>query len=388
MKNNELEISYKDMETLKNKTVELLNSLDTTGDVTESLIAYCVSNGCSEEDARKMITENIIPVVNEYNTGCRAIAGSQDCEWLLAKVSERVEEMTMTEEYNYKVALIRAIRMMDREVLDQVGLLNGEAWEAEYHEICDDKNDLAEGQEVSEELLASVNQELADAIANSTGALQTCEALNKLIDDFEGEDSVKMFVTNLWQDERMKYCFAAVACVAKNNNELDSVPADMDDKILTVQCCKAVDVQNLAAKAACGEFTLDHAYSLLKTVTMVAAGVVAVYAVVKLATVAVTAIAAVCTAVFGTGLLAVAIKIAMSIGTGLLMGKGMSAGLEILGKVMDVTYNGLKAIGKGLCNLARKTVIPALVSGFERVRSFWARRKEKYHRRHVVYGRV
>lgn len=80
MMNYEMEISKKDMETIKDRVEDLMASLQGNTDLVDGLISYCAANGYTQDKATVLIKETIIPTVAEYNEGCRAVMNEDDNE--------------------------------------------------------------------------------------------------------------------------------------------------------------------------------------------------------------------------------------------------------------------------------------------------------------------
>ncbi len=388
MMNYEMEISKKDMETIKDRVEDLMASLQGNTDLVDGLISYCAANGYTQDKATVLIKETIIPTVAEYNEGCRAVMNEDDNEWVKNKVSERCEGMSITEEYQYKAELICAIRAMDRDTLDAMGMLTGEEWEEKFNEICSYGKRLPEGMEATAEMLDNINEELAHAIESSTVALRDCEAFETMLESCNDEDRLKHFAGELWQDEREKYCMAAAACVAHHNHELESIPSDMDERILTVHCCKGMDIAAIESKAAAGEISHSEAYELIKGITIVSIGVMLAGAFIgALPTLAALSMIA-GSALGGVGVLGAVVSACVMFGMTWCFIEGCEVILDITNVAFDVTVAMAKRASKAIVQVAREKVIPAIVSGFEYIKSLWNRAKDMIRRRNIVTCRA
>lgn len=375
MTKHELEISKKDMETMTRRMQDMKNSLNSTEDLVSGLISYCMANGYTEQDATTLVKEKIIPTVDEYNSSCVTVMGDEDNEWLTSKISERCEGLSMTQEYRYKAQVICAIRAMNRDTLERLGMLTNEDWEAEFLEICDHEYQLPEGAEATEKMLKNINAELVDAMDNSTAALRDSVAFNELLESSDQEGRLYHFAGELWQDARQKYCFATAACVAHHNHELESIPEDMDERCLTLHCCKGIDVAAIEAKVASGEMESSRAYELMLVVAKVAGALALGYAAIWLMINAAALSVLVSTALFGETVLGAAFGFVMLIGQIFLIGIGFDKLVESGEDIIETTFYSLEMASKAIVQIACEKVAPALVSSFERIKGLWQRAK-------------
>ena len=67
---NQMFTTPQEQQRISARTQEILARLDGQTPVNQLLVTYAIENGCSQEEARQLVEETIIPTVDEYNSSC------------------------------------------------------------------------------------------------------------------------------------------------------------------------------------------------------------------------------------------------------------------------------------------------------------------------------
>ena len=362
---NQMFTTPQEQQRISARTQEILARLDGQTPVNQLLVTYAIENGCSQEEARQLVEETIIPTVDEYNSSCIEALEGDTSEWVRDRIAERVEEMSLSEEFRYKLTFLRALQRADQVVLNQAGLLEGQAWEESYQQICESEEVFPADGDVTEEMLAQLNEELARTIENTTLPLYNADAFETLVEGRMDEESVKVFVFDMWKDETVKYCAAIAACVAHRSGELSSIPEDTPDRVIAVGICQGMDVVNIQQRVALGELTADAAFELLRAVGMVALVLLGGYLAFR--ALEISLVAAQLIAILMNGGIIATLAI-----SGLMMGAALNwvdKGLDLFekflagaGSVAEVTYGKLKQGAKKVFGIVKDRILPGLQS--------------------------
>lgn len=374
MENKMKYVTEQELDTLRRRTGEILKSVEENGNVVEGIRRYVAENGYSEEEAVELVEHRIIPTVERYNSECREYAEDGTKAWILDKVSEKIEDMSLAEECKYKMGLLIALRARTKEILEQAALHSMEEMETMYEELSQEKMCCLEEGSYSEEILEQINEQLAEAIQNSGFEMELAEGFEELINSNMDEESVHGFVTEMWRDEQNKYCVAAAACVAKKNNELPSIPEGTSDIELIVGVCQGVDMANIEMKVSNGEIAVDTAYEILKVIAEVGLLIVGVICIVTAIPMLAGSLVGTTVKLFGNSILACliggAIGSAICISVGSDLGDILIDMVDIFGKISDFTYEKLKKGAKVISKTVREQVIPKVRSVIETMTLF------------------
>ena len=374
MENKMKYVTEQELDTLRRRTGEILKSVEKDGNVVEGIRRYVAENGYSEEEAVELIEHRIIPAVDRYNSECREYAEDGTKTWILDKVSEKVEDMSLSEECEYKMGLLIALRARTKEILEQAALHSMEEMETMYEELSQEKMCCLEEGSYSEEILEQINEQLAEAIQNSGFEMELLGGFEELINSNMDEENVHGFVTEMWKDEQYKYCAAAAACVAKKNNELPSIPEGTSDIELIVGVCQGIDTANIEMKVSNGEMAADAAYEILRVVAEVGLLIVGFICVITAIPMLAESLAGVTVKLFGNGIFAClvggAIGCALCISVGSDLGDILIDMVDNFGKISDFTYEKLKKGAKVVSKTVRERVIPKVRSVIETMTLF------------------
>lgn len=367
-------VTKQEQETIKRRTEETVQMMQMEGETAEKLRRYAEENGYSEEEARILIEEEVIPAVDEYNQTCRELMDGDMREKLEEKIFRYTEDMPLEEECKYMLGFLIALRSMGRDVLARAGVENAEERAAEFEELNERELELLERGEYNEELRAQIVEELLDTIENSGIELELCSRMQELIDSGMDSVSIQCFVMGLWQDEQAKYCAATAVCVARKNGELPSIPEDATDHALVIGVCQGIDTANIEVQVSMGEMAADAAYKALKVIA--AAGLTLVLgAGMFLGTLAISKyIMEAVAGILGSSLIATIAGVALG---GLLFfslaeeaGGLLSGARAIFCRASDFTYDKLKQGAKTLYSFVREKAVPNVKESLERIWEF------------------
>lgn len=364
-----LNLSDGEKQYLETRTAEILKQLDGQMPVSECLRSYAAANGYPEQEAWMLINREIIPTVNDYNESCRQASEGDAREWARERISERVEGMSLTEEFQYKFVLLQALHGLDREILSRVNLLDGQSWEEYYEQICKNPTEVPADAEITPDMLDRLNEELAVAVEESTLPLYQAAAFQELVDSQMEQETVKAFVFDMWRDEVYKYCVATAACVAHRNGEFPSIESDISARVITLGICQGIDIENVGQKVAAGELGADAAFEIIRIAGMTAlillGGCLLLYAV----TAAVIGAKSLGVLMGGSTmafLASMSLALCVVFGT---LGNGVQIYRTILEKVCnisEVVYHRMKQGVKNLYHYAKEQIMPKLQSLFQR----------------------
>ena len=359
---------------LETRTREAVSKVRGGSSVEADLCEYARENGFTEEEAYKLVREDIIAPVDEHNASCRQAAKESTREWLKDKVSGLCEGMSLEDECKCKTSLLRAIRGTDIAILRRVKEMSSDEWEEAYEDLCGSEEEQLESGGYTEDMLSRLDDALEEAIENSGIALGMSAQFEMLLDDRQDEESVKCFVYEMWQDEKYKYCAAAAACVARRNGELPSIPDGTPDRVITLGVCQGIDVDNVEKQVALGEMTADTAYRVLKIIAAVGLTLIAVGTVLCSIVAAGALSVGVATAVFGTGIIGslVAFTLTLGLGNGLIdaacdLVKPMAG---LLNSAADFTYGKLKQGAKAVYHFTADKLVPHVKEAIRRIGDF------------------
>lgn len=363
MENRLFTLTDQEKQYLETRTTEILKRLDGQASVSDCLRGYAAENGYSVQDAQALIDEAVIPTVDEYNASCRQAAEGDAREWMQERIHERVGEMSLPEEFRYKMELLRALHGLDREILSRVNLMEGQSWEESYAQLCGGTVELPADGDITPDMLERLNNELAETIENSNLPLYHSAAFQELVDSQMDQESVKSFVFEMWKDEVYKYCTATAACVAHHNGELPSIEAETPAQIIVLGVCQGVDIENVERKAASGEVTADFAFELLRIASMVALVLLGVFLLKYMFTAALVGTEIVAF-LMGGGVMAFLASTALTV---CVVFGALDIGIRAYGKVMEgvykfseVAYHAVKRGAQNLYRYASEQILPKI----------------------------
>lgn len=372
------------------RTSEVIAKIQGEGGVKQSLVDYCKENGYDEETAVRLVEETIIPGVDRYNQGCREAMDIGVHECVRQKIKARLEGMELSQEYAFKLAVIQALRGMDKTVLERAALLGEDEYQQQLDEINEQAPEIPEDVEVTQEMMDEVNEELEAVIESSSLSVHLVKEFEKFVDGNPDEMEISVFVTDLWKDERYKYCASTAICVARHNGELPSIPEGISDEILVLNICQEVDVENIESEVAEGNLSEDRAFQLLKIIAAVGLTIFTAYIAYKACVVAGAVSFAFAKVIIGSGV------VGILAGSLLLAGIGTAIAIAIkkayvpigqaLGRVADFTYGALKKGAAKISQFVNEKALPAIFSGIERVKQYFVGCVERFktHRKKNV----
>lgn len=370
MENTMLNVTEEEMICIKARATEILASVNPNVLINDRLQEYCMENGYTSEDAYILVEQVVIHQVDQYNESCRRAIQEGGEEWVMGHISERIANMNMAEEAQYKVYMLQAIQAMNQQILLKAGLYGDDEMEKEFEAISKQMPCLPVDSEITPEFLAHVNGELADAIMNSGVALHHSAMFEELVAERLDEESIKTFVIDMWKDERYKYCAGTAACVARHNEELPSVPEETTDAMLVFGICQGIDVEVVENKLSRGEITVERAVALLGIISIVGltlAGIVLLYHVgATTAFIASKAAFRVC----GKGMMGVLVASILTYGMFSYLIDHLPPVINGALNVIEVAYTKTEAGAKAVCRQMEKHVIPAVKASADRVRMF------------------
>lgn len=360
---------------ITNRTANVVEKVEANGNLKSGLIAYAVENGYTEEEARILVEEKIIPTVDRYNRMCRENVSAGSNEWFFESLAEATAGMTTAQACKFKLGLLTALQSVRADVLSRVATETQEEKDLDYENIS--KNQWAEMDDAdfTEADQAEIDRQLQDAVESSGLEDEMLSQLGKLIESKADDEAVHGFVTEMWQDEHYKYCAAAAACAARKNGELASIPEDADDVAVIVGVCQGIDTANVAYKVSKGEMVVDTAYEVLKHIVLVGLCIVATAVIAVLGVIGAILAIGLVIKYLGSSILAMILALAVG-GVALFAISGdLPKKLEVVKtvffKITDCTYGLLKKGIKKAAGFVRERIIPAVRSMIDRAAVFF-----------------
>lgn len=368
------QITRAELDVIKKRAHEVACKMADGENAIESLIEYARDNGYTEEEARDLIKNKIIPTVDQYNDGCRAQFSDESGEWLRKTVADRVEGMTLEEECKYKLGVLLMLKAMSEDILKRASAQTASEMDMTFQVMSDDDASALEKGPYTEETLAQINVELAEAIENCGLDVELVDRFEQVLDETLDEESVHGFVTELWQDAQYKYAMAVSACVAKKNNELPSLPEDTSEEMLTIGVCQGIDVANVEARVSVGEMTTDKAYEVIRTIASVGVAIAAAAGMFFIGVFfSVSAFSAIVSGL-GGGLIAIILGAAVGGSVWYLLEhdffESVTSVAQTFRKLSDFTYKKLKQGVKFVSKVVKERVLPCLGNAIEKIGGF------------------
>lgn len=361
-------------EVMKRRTEEIFESVKGKKSLTEALCEYAQENGYSEEEAKELVNEHVIPTVDSYNAGCRECMEGDMSEWIFDKISERVEDMTLEEECKFKLGVLLVIRNTSNDILRKEAERTHGEMEDTFFCNNDKHIEMLECGPYTEELLSQINTELAEAVENSGVELEMSNQIATFMEGVVDTGSVRSFVTKMWQDEQMKYCAAVAACVARKNNELPSIPDEIIDEALVIGTCQGIDIANVEKKVSLGEMTADTAHKILKVIAAVGMALFTAIVLILAGLGVAEVIFDFIIKLLGTSAVAGFVALGLAAITFLFFESEWSSvvtgAVECVEQICDFSYKMLKKAVKTVHAAVQKHVVPVLEEMTSRITSF------------------
>lgn len=272
--NSGFDMNKSEIETLKSRATEAVACMVSAGTLAEGLINYAVENGFSSDEARILVENKVIPLVEKYNCDCRTHVDDESNEWVCEQISARVEGMTLEEECKYKIGLLSAFRAAATNTLKSISDEQNNDFKKTAAFLTDEESEYFDEGAFSEEMLVEINEKLTEAIDSIGLEIEMTGKLESLLESNVSPDDVQGFVTELWEDEQYKYALCTAICVARKNGELPSASESLSDEALVIGICQGIDAANVEKKVSADEMTVDRAYEILRTVATVGVAII------------------------------------------------------------------------------------------------------------------
>lgn len=317
-------------------------------------------NVCVETS--REIAGKISTVVDGYHSKCEEAMDADINQWIMDQINSRTEEMSLEEEYWCRLNVLVAIDAVDGQSLKNMNDLAVSEWKYDMEKISGENFRIPPKGSVTEEDLNTLNRVLAEGIEKSGAMLYGCENFSQLLEQEAKEDAVKVFVTDMWTDTKLK-CFQSLATwIAYQEGSLPSLPADVTLELLTVSVCAGMDADNATKNAAAGKLSWEKAIKIIKVVGAVFLTMAALYIIASLTAAVVFGIATGVGAVLGAGLTALISTAVLTICVANLLSDPMADLIQKtfqgMGKAYDISMENLKKGFDESSRLMQEKVIP------------------------------
>lgn len=338
----------------------------------------------SLETSREM-AEKISTVVDGYHSRCEEAMDADINQWIMDQINSRTEEMSLEEEYWCRLNVLVAIDAVDGQSLKNMNDLTVSEWQYDTEKISGENFRVPPRGSVTEEDLQTLNRVLAGGIEKSGAMLYGCENFSRLLEQAAQEDAVKVFVTDMWTDTKLK-CFQSLATwIAYQEGSLSSLPEDVTLELLTVSVCAGMDADNATKNAAAGKISWEKAIKIIKVAGAVFLTMAALYIIASLTAAVVFGIATGVGAVLGAGLTALISTAVLTICVANLLSDPMAdlfqKTFQGMGKAYDISMENLKRGFDESSRLMQEKVIPQVKEYAQRFRiygeAFYQTVKEK-----------
>ncbi len=316
----------------------------------------------AQPEAARETAEKIGSVVEGYHAKCEEAMETDINQWIMSQIDSRMEDMSIEEEYWCKMNVLVAVDAVDGQSLQNMNDLAVSEWKYDTEKACGGNLKIPPRGSVTEEDLEALNRRLAEGIEKSGAILYGCEQFSRLLEGAADEESVKVFVTDMWLDGRLK-CFQSLATwIAYQEGSLPSLPADLTLELLTVSVCAGMDADNATKSAAAGKISWEKAVKIIKVAGAVFLTMAAVYLIASMAAGVVAGIASGMAAVLGAGLTALIATAVLTICVANLLSEPMADLLEKtfsgLGRAYDVSMDALKRGFQESSRLMEEKIMP------------------------------
>lgn len=363
MEKNTFNVTQQELDTMKGRTEDVIRTMANCNSGENGFLKYAMENGYTAEEARSL-ADTVVSTVDLYNRECLAHVGDISNDWIIQRVNERTDGMSLADECKYKLGILIALRAAGKELLGRAANLTADQMDAMYADLTDRELIELEDSKYTENMLAKINDNLAEAIGNCGIELEMSGQMERLIDGEMDADSVHGFVTEMWQDEQYKYAVATAACVAKKNGELPSIPEDTTDTALIIGVCQGVDAANIEMRVASGEMLVDKAYQILKTIATVGLVILTLASMVAAGLILASATVSFVVDHLGTGLIASLLAVALGGAVLFTIGDDFVGTVKtvtnIFHRLSDFTYDHMKKGAKAIYEAALKHVVPCV----------------------------
>ncbi len=358
-----MKIPRKEMDTVKKILEEILTShSEEEGSIDCMARFYCEQfPNVSQESAREL-AEKISTVVDGYHSKCEEAMEADINQWIMEQIDSRTGEMSLEEEYWCRMNVLVAIDAVDGQSLKNMNDLAVSEWTYDTERVSGETLRIPPKGSVTETDLENLNQVLADGIEKSGAMLYGCENFSRLLEQAAEEDAVKVFVTDMWTDTKLK-CFQSLATwIAYRNGSLTTLPEDVTVELLTVSVCAGMDADNATKNAAAGKITWEEAVKIIKVAGAVFLTMAALYIIASLAAAVVFGIAAVVGSLLGVGLTALITTAVLTICVANLLSDPMADLLQKMfrgmGKGYDISMEGLRKGFAQSTRMMQEKVLP------------------------------
>ena len=351
-------ITEEEQKAVSKRTEEVASAVKNTANVREALIAYAAANGYSEEAAVDLIDKIVIPTVDTYNTSCHEAFEGDIRIWISQKIAESIEKQGLDEQEaaKYKLGVLQAVRR-----------LNVSAVEGEDDILTEDEKAMLESETFTPEIMQQIDEALATSIEDSALPLYMTDAFVSFLKSKADAESIQVLITELWNDNNLKYCAAIAMCVAHYNGEIPSIPGDTTDESLVLGICHGIDVVNIETKVSTGEMAADTAYKILKVIGAVALTLAVGYILWQALGILWGVSIAVAFKVFGAGIIGGIVAGVLIFGSissiSDMFVAWMDNGIAVVGKIADTTYSAVKCGARTVYQYTLDNILPAIKNG-------------------------
>ena len=370
-----MKIPRKEMDTVKKILEEILHSHEEEEGAIDCMARfYCEKfPNVSQESAREL-AEKISTVVDGYHSKCEEAMDADINQWIMEQIDSHTGEMSAEEEYWCKMTVLVAIDAVDGQSLKNMSDLAVSEWTYDTERVSSESLKVPPKGSVTEEDLERLNQALADGIEKSGAMLYGCENFARLLEQVSEEEAVKIFVTDMWTDTKLK-CFQSLATwIAYRNGSLTTLPEDVTIELLTVSVCAGMDADNATKNAASGKISWEEAVKIIKVVGAVFLTMAALYIIASLAAAVVFGIATGVGSLLGVGLTALVTTAVLTICVANLLSDPMADMLQKMfrgmGKAYDISMEGLRKGFEQSSQMMQEKVLPQVKEYALRIRAY------------------
>lgn len=260
--NSSMTINFTKDELLKIQALsaEFSKAEDKNLTLSENLVAFYLDQrpGVSKEEAEKVVADLTKGIQTFHEELTKALReGGVD---YVARLHELGEDLTNEQKYELYVNFLATITVLDAQNFDAEKTVQIENFETI-------KNRFTVTGEVTEEMLAEVEERISTTLKDSTFCLSTSEMMGSLFDKMQDASSLEESLSGSEEDFRVKLTNAMMTYIAYQQGEIKSLAGqDIAPEFIAVGAAAGVEQARTMENYRLGRITWEDALDILKVI--------------------------------------------------------------------------------------------------------------------------
>ena len=352
--------SKKELQTIKRLTDLIKESMNSETSFEDNLTQFYLSqcSGTFPEEAHEIVS-GIRHGIDIFNANLQQAMSEAGFDYVseLKKISS---EMTISEKYELYVNFLAALQTLNMNNLSSEQM-------SQIEEFQTIRERLVVNGDVSEEMLADVERQIAAMLQNNMFCMGSVESLKDLISELpNGMEAIERIITGSERDVREKLIASVATYAAYRNEQLESLAGkDISPEEIAIAISAGMEEMRVMNDLKAGRTTVDKVIKVLKIIGGVALfSLLAYMALIGIAAIG-TMTATLASFIFGAS--AVATIGALIAGVLVIWPLTQSA-VNVGGRVMEWSSRAFDAV----VDTGRETAWPAVRNGLESVWNWFA----------------